>query len=191
MEKELENNNFSALLKLVRSGKSVFGIAQLDEYETLIPALLMEFVPEQQEGSPRAIVICKDVATAVKIHDSTLKMAKSKDLTLDLIHEKGNKLKQRNDLFDGTEIIIGTAKRICELYFQNGFNIGKLKVFMVLEIDELMRAGNRGYISRIAESLPKCRQVIFTRNADEVRTVEYLDQYVNPISCFEFEQQES
>ena len=85
MEKELENNNFSALLKLVRSGKSVFGIAQPDEYESLIPDLLLEFVPEQQEGSPRAIVICKDVSTAVKIHDSTLKMAKSKESGLKLM----------------------------------------------------------------------------------------------------------
>jgi hypothetical protein len=48
--------------------------------------------------------------------------------------------------------------------------------------------GNKGHISRIAESLPKCRQLIFTRNAEEERTIQYLEQFATPISIFEFEQ---
>jgi hypothetical protein len=59
---------------------------------------------------------------------------------------------------------------------------------MVLEMDDQMRMGNKSLISRIAESLPKCRQLIFTRNAEEERTVQYIEQFANPISIFEFEQ---
>ena len=187
----MENKNIASLIKLIGSGKSVLGIAHPKEYESFIPEMLLEFIPQPEEGSPRGIVICKDDATAKILYELTVIAAKSKDLTVDLIHEKGNKLKQRNDLFDGTEIIIGTPKRVCELYFQNGFNIGKLKIFMILEIDEQMRAGKRGYISRVAESLPKCRQLIFTRNPEEERTLFYLDEYVNPISLFEFEEVET
>ena len=84
-------------------------------------------------------------------------------------------------MFDGTELIIALPKRLCELYFQNGFNVGKLKLFVIMEMDDQMRAGFRGFISRIAESLPKCRQLIFTRNAEEERTVSYMNLFVNPI----------
>jgi superfamily II DNA/RNA helicase len=184
----VENKNILSILKLIGSGKSVLCVAQPNDYTSIIPELLLEIIPQPEEGSPRAIVICKDIASAVSLYDLTVKIAKTMDLTVDLIHDKGNKLKQRNDLFDGTEIIIGTPKRICELYFQNGFNIGKLKIFMVLEMDDQMRMGNKGLISRIAESLPKCRQLIFTRNAEEERTVQYIEQFANPISIFEFEQ---
>jgi superfamily II DNA/RNA helicase len=181
-----ENENILEVLKLLGSGKSVLGVAQLDGYESFIPQILLEFIPQPEEGSPRAIVVCKDDETAKMIHVLALKDLKPYDLTIDLIIEKGNKLKQRNDLFDGTEIIIGTPKRLCELYFQNGFNIGKLKLFIILEIDDQMRAGYRGFISRIAESLPKCRQLIFTRNAEEIRTIEYLNQFVISYSLVEF-----
>jgi superfamily II DNA/RNA helicase len=187
MEDKQDNKHISAILKFLSAGKSVLGVAQLEEYEFFIPELLMEFIPQPEEGSPRAIVICKDDDTAKRIHEHTAKSVKAKDLTVDLMHEKGNKLKQRNDLFDGTEIIIGTPKRICELYFQNGFNIGKLKLFMILEFDEQMRDGKRGFIFRIAESLPKCRQLIFTKNGEEERTLDYLDQFVNPVIKIEFE----
>jgi superfamily II DNA/RNA helicase len=181
-----ENENIIEVLKLLGSGKSVLGVAQLDGYESFIPQILLEFIPQPEEGSPRAIVVCKDDETAKMIHVLALKDLKPYDLTIDLIIEKGNKLKQRNDLFDGTEIIIGTPKRLCELYFQNGFNIGKLKLFIILEIDDQMRAGYRGFISRIAESLPKCRQLVFTRNAKEIRTIEYLNQFVISYSLVEF-----
>ncbi|MBM3185213.1 MAG: DEAD/DEAH box helicase [Bacteroidetes bacterium] len=183
-----ENENILEVLRLLGSGKSVLGTAQLEEYESFIPRILLEFIPQPEEGSPRGIVVCKDDDTAKKIHDRASKELKPNDLTIDLIIEKGNKLKQRNDLFDGTEIIIGTPKRLCELYFQNGFNIGKLKLFLILEIDDQMRLGFRGFISRIAESLPKCRQLVFTRNAEEDRTVAYLNQFVNLVSVVYFKQ---
>jgi len=53
-------------------------------------------------------------------------------------------------------------------------------------MDDQMRAGFRGFISRIAESLPKCRQLIFTRNAEEERTVSYMNLFVNPICITHF-----
>jgi superfamily II DNA/RNA helicase len=136
------------------------------------------FVPEAAEGSPRAVILVANDADAKAYHEVMVKAVKELDLTVDLVFEKGSKLKQRNDLFDGTEIIIGTTRRVCELYFQNGFNIGKLKLFMILQIDEQIRAGNKGYISRLAESLPKCRQIIFTRVEDEERLNDYMETFV-------------
>jgi hypothetical protein len=173
------------LLKALKSGSSILSIAGPEDYRDLMPDLVKEFVPEAAEGSPRAIVLCASDDDAKAYHEVMAKAVKSLDLTVDLVFEKGSKLKQRNDLFDGTEIIIGTTRRVCELYFQNGFNIGKLKLFVVLQIDEQIRAGNKGYISRLAESLPKCRQVIFTRVEDEERLNDYMDTFVSKYTVVE------
>jgi len=91
------------------------------QYQMKLWPLIDEVIPQPEEGSPRAIILCTSDAQAREIHAEFVKLAKTKDLTVDLVVEKGNKLQQRNDLFDGTEIIVGTTRRMAELYFQNGF----------------------------------------------------------------------
>lgn len=167
------------LIKKLKSGVSVVGIAKPEYYIGLIPSLVKAFVPKAEEGSPRALVLCLTDDDAKSIHEVLEKATKEIDLTIDLVFNKGSKLKQRNDLFDGTEVIVGTTKRICELYFQNGFNVGELKLFIVLQMDEQISKGMKGFISRLAESLPKCRQVLFTLKPNEERFLDYKEQFVN------------
>ena len=189
MTESTENQNLNDILRLLKAGKSVLSVGHPENYLTIIPDILKAIIPQAEEGSPRAIIICTNDDQAKMLHELTSKAVKQQDLTVDLIFEKGNKLKQRNDLFDGTEIIIGTPKRICELYFQNGFNIGKLKIFMILQMDEQMRLGHKGYILRVGESLPKCRQLMFTLNPDEERTADYIDKFVSQVTLFDFEEE--
>ena len=94
-------------------------------------------------------------------------------------------MRQRNDLFDGTEIIVGTARRICEMYFQNGFNISKLRLFAVLEMETQMRQGLKGYILRLAESLPNSKQLILNKTAVEIRVQDYVEEMITTIQYIE------
>lgn len=156
-----------------------------EQYQESLWPLIDAAVPQPEEGSPRAIVLCNSDEQARAIHAQFVKLAKIKDLTVDLVVEKGNKLQQRNDLFDGTEIIVGTTRRMAELYFQNGFNIKKLKLFIVLGLDMQMRAGHKGFIVRLTESLPKCKSLFFTANPDEERSASYLEDFYPNIRHFE------
>ena len=98
-------------------------------------------VHQQHEGSPRAIFICSTIDKAVDLHTKMLRAGRRWDVTGDLAHDKGNMLQQRNDIFDGTEIIVGTAKRIYELYLQNGINLNLLELFIVDDVEEVLLAG--------------------------------------------------
>ena len=111
-----------------------------EQYEMKLWPFIDEAIAKPEEGSPRAIILCTNDAQARAIHAEFVQLAKPKDLTVDLVVEKGNKLQQRNDLFDGTEIIVGTTRRMAEMYFQNGFNIKKLKLFIILGLEEHMRS---------------------------------------------------
>ena len=148
-----------------------------EQYQMKLWPFVDEVIPQPEEGSPRAIILCTSDAQARAIHAEFVQFAKPKDLTVYLVVEKGNKLQQRNYLFDGTEIIVGTTRRMAELYFQNGFNIKKLKLFIVLGLEEQMRAGYKGYIVRLTESLPKSKSLFFTANPDEERLVGYLEEF--------------
>ncbi len=148
-----------------------------ERYEMNLWSFIDEVIAKPEEGSPRAIILCTNDAQARAIHAEFVQLAKPKDLTVDLVVEKGKKLQQRNDLFDGTEIIVGTTRRMAEMYFQNGFNIKKLKLFIILGLEEHMRAGHKGYIVRLTESLPKCKALFFTANPDEERMADYLEEF--------------
>ena len=110
---------------------------------------------------------------------------KKLDLTLDLIVEKGQRVRQRNDLFFGTELIVGTPKRICEMYFQNGFNIGELKLFMLLDLNTILKSGNKGFVNRISESLPRCRKVVVETLNREARVSEYIKTFMGGYKSIE------
>ena len=170
----MENTELTLRIgKALKSGQSVLGAASFEEYKNQLVEWITLFVPQAEEGSPRAIIIASSEQEAREIHEIITTGTRSLDLTVDLVTEKGKKLQQRNDLFDGTEIIVGTARRICEMYFQNGFNVSKL------------RQGLKGYILRLAESLPKCKQLLLTKNADEIRVQEYVEEMIPSIQLIE------
>ena len=179
------NLNMEAIQKALQPIPYLLVSALPEQYQFELWPLVDQAIPQPEEGSPRAIILCTTDAQAREIHAQYVKLAKVKDLTVDLVVEKGNKLQQRNDLFDGTEIIVGTTRRMAELYFQNGYNIKKLKLFVVLGLDEQMRAGLKGYIVRLTESLPKCKSLFFTANAEEERVVSYLDEFYPNIRLLE------
>jgi superfamily II DNA/RNA helicase len=182
----MENTELSnAIGKALKSGQSVLGVVAFAEYKQFLAEWITIFVPKAEEGSPRAIIIASSDAEAREVQEILIQKTRELDLTIDLVTEKGKKIQQRNDLFDGTEIIVGTARRICEMYFQNGFNISKLRVFVVLEMDAQMRQGVKGYILRLAESLPKCKQLLLTKNGDEMRIHEYIDEVIPTIRVIE------
>ena len=55
-------------------------------------------------------------------------------------------------------------------------------------MDEQISKGMKGFIARLAESLPKCRQLLFTKNPKEERFMDYLEQFVSPYSEVETKQ---
>jgi superfamily II DNA/RNA helicase len=145
---------------------------------TSILVTLVQKITEAGEGSPRAIVVCSSDDKAHELHAIVEKICRPLDLTVDLAHDRGNKLQQRNDIFDGTEIIIGTPKRLHELYIQNGFNVSKLKLFILDDTIELFKGGYKTQISRIAESLPKCQFLLTSTNFIDGRIDDFVEEYI-------------
>jgi len=154
---------------------------------TSIVISLVQKITEAAEGSPRAIVVCSSDDKAHALHAILEKICRPLDLTVDLAHDRGNKLQQRNDIFDGTEIIVGTPKRLHELYIQNGFNVSKLKLFILDDALELFKGGYKSQLLRVAESLPKCQYIVSSSSFSDQRITDFLDEYVSVFTHIEAE----
>lgn len=182
---------------LEKTGKTVFSQAKSGGNLLVISpehsgkttgALVTVFnkVNQEYEGSPRAIVVCSTIDKAVDLHTKMVRVGRRLDVTVDLAHDKGNMLQQRNDIFDGTEIVVGTPKRIYELYLQNGINLNLLELFIVDDLDEVLVAGRHMEIKRLIESLNKA-QIIFLANSFNKKTEPFLDSLELPFRVLEEE----
>jgi superfamily II DNA/RNA helicase len=176
----LEEQFEKEVRRLFKSGKSLVAKAEMEGHFGLIQQLILDEIPEPKEGSPRGIILFPNDQMAREFDAYIENAFKQADLTSDLIIEKGMRIKQRNDLYFGTELIIGTPRRLCELYYQNGFNIGELKFCMVMDINSIFKKGLRGYVSRVFESLPKCKKLIFESHGKEDHVKSFYSEFMSP-----------
>lgn len=160
-----EISEFSnSIFKAIKSGSNLY-VEHPKESGKTMAAIVSTFykVNSQLEGSPRVLYICSSIEESVRIYEWMSKIAWRLDTTVDLAHHKGNMVMQRNEIFNGTEIIVGTIKRIFDLYIQNGINFNLLEYFIIDDLDEIMKDSPQMEIKRMVDGLNKA-QIIFLAN---------------------------
>lgn len=119
--------------------------------------------PQAFEGSPRVIVLSPTIDKAHKLRDMIAQLIRRTEIAVELAHDKGNMVLERNNIFDGADIIVGTTKRILDLYIQNGIHIGQLTLFVLDDASEICKDPVAGvHINRLHESFPKCQRIFLT-----------------------------
>ncbi|MDG0974733.1 MAG: DEAD/DEAH box helicase [Crocinitomicaceae bacterium] len=162
------------LFSTIKSGSHVLAIApeKTGKTEAAIVACFNK-VNKELEGAPRVIFICKSIDAAVNMHERISRAAEKLDVTVDLAHDKGNMVQQRNDIFDGTEIIVGTIKRIHDLFIQNGINFKLLDYLIIDDFEDVLMQGKVGEIKRLIESFGKT-QLICLANGSNSRVEQFV-----------------
>ncbi len=151
-----------ACLKRVKSGGDLLILN--DKRQEALIALLAGFVEKIQvpanDDAPRILIVAADNQLCLDIEALWIKISKRTEMIHTLTYETREKVKQRNDLFNGADIVIGTPKRVNELYFQNGININKLKYFLVVDSEKCLKFSSVAHVTRMSESFPKCQKIV-------------------------------
>jgi ATP-dependent RNA helicase RhlE len=107
-------------LKRIKSGGD-FLINHPERREALL-ALLAGMVEKIQtpadDDAPRILIVAPSREACLEIEELWVKLSKRTEMIHTLTYEAGDKVKQRLALFNGADIVIGTPKRVNELYFQ-------------------------------------------------------------------------
>lgn len=155
------------LFAKIREGKNLIVLNKEKKgFSTLMSMVSLFKVPEPQEGSPRVVFVCANDDEALKRYEEMKAWSRHMDLTIDLAHEKGHQILQRNNIFDGTEIVVGTTKRIYDLYIQSGLNLNMLRLFIIDDVNLTLKGHNLAQLTRIGDSLPKCQIIIGAKEYD-------------------------
>ncbi len=119
------------------------------------------------EDAPRALIIVSDKAKAIAMKEEFTLLCKETDLRTSCVYEEGKVEVQAEEVYVGTDILIGTPKRIMDLYFLWNLNINKLKLFAIDDAEVMPKISAQGHIDRLALSLPKCQHLVFTEVLNE------------------------
>lgn len=119
------------------------------------------------EESPRALIIVSDKEKMVEMVAQFEKLAKYTDLEIYGVHDKGDMDYDKNYISTGIDVLIGTPNKLSEMFSSAGYNVNRLKMFILDDADPILKLRHETKIMRISNSIDKTQRIIFTEQFTE------------------------
>jgi ATP-dependent RNA helicase RhlE len=166
------------IISKINSGADL--IIESEDHSGKTTALVLTTIhklKEPFEDAARALIIVPSIDHAIEMENQFKLLSVGTKLRIHTAHEGGKIDKQNEDLYIGADVVIGTPKRIMEIYFRKNINITKVKLFAIDDTELVVKNLHQGYIHRLADSLPKCQHLIFT-NAYSERIEAMIEKFM-------------
>ena len=153
----------------IKSGANVYGVAPDNSGKTtaLILTTLHKIKDYEEHDNPRVVIFVKDKEAALALEEKFEIYIKHMNLTSFSVYEEQQEQAQKDIIYEGVDIVIGTAKRINKLYLMNGINLNDMATVIIDDANDLPRIDFAKDIVRISESFPKCQYIVFSTDYDE------------------------
>lgn len=147
-------------LPVALKGRDVAGQAQTGTGKTaafllVIMQKLLQGEPGPDPRQPRALVLAPTRELALQIHKDATLLNPGLDLKLGLAYGGVDYEKQRQELLDGVDILIGTPGRIIDYFKQHVFNLKQIEVMVLDEADRMFDLGFIKDIRYVLRRLPE------------------------------------
>ncbi len=180
---ELQIESFSTL----KSGADCLIIAPTGcgKSTTIVINVIQQLVAEGEE-SPRALIIVEDKAKVLEMEEMFEKIGNHTNLRVYGVHDKGDTEYDKNYISTGIDVLIGTPNKLSEMFTTAGYNVNRLKMFILDDANTILKLRHETRIMRISNSINKTQRIIFTDEMTERVAVLAEKMLVEPIE-FDFE----
>lgn len=161
---ELQQETFSTL----KSGADCIIISPkgTGKSTTIVLNVIQQLVCEGEE-SPRALIIVEDKAKVLAMEELFEKLGSKTDLRVYGIHDKGDMEYDKNYISTGIDVLIGTPNRLGDMFTTAGFNVNRLKMFIIDDTDAILKLRHETKIMRISNSIIRTQRLIFSEQLTE------------------------
>ena len=168
---------------VIMSGRDMVGIAQTGTGKTfayLLPLLKQLSFSDQKD--PRVLILAPTRELVLQIVDEVKKLTKYTQIRSLGIYGGTNINTQKQQVFDGTDILVATPGRLFDLFTTGVLRLKSIQKLVIDEVDEMLDLGFRGQITSFLEKLPVKRQNLMfsatlTNNVDTFITNFFKDPY--------------
>ena len=119
------------------------------------------------EESPRALIIVEDKAKILEMESLFEKYGKNSNLEVYGVHDKGDMEYDKNYISSGIDVLIGTPNKLSEMFTTAGFNVNRLKMFILDDADPILKLRHETKIMRISNSIVRTQRIIFSEQFTE------------------------
>lgn len=178
---ELQQETFST----IKSGADclILAPAGSGKTTTIVINVIQQLVKEGEQ-SPRALIVVQDKDKVLEMLDMFEKYGRHTDLTVFGVHDKGDMDYDKNYISGGIDVLVGTPNKLSNMLSTAGYNVNRLKMFIVDDADPMLRLRHETKIMRISNSIVKTQRIIFATEMTE-RIESLADKML--IEPFEFD----
>ena len=183
---ELQQETFST----IKSGADCLIVAPKGSGKsTTIVLNVIQQLAGKQEESPRALIIVEDKAKVLEMEALFEEYGKYDPLEVYGVHDKGDMDYDKNYISTGIDVLIGTPNKLSDMFSTAGYNVNRLKMFILDDADPILKLRHETKIMRISNSIAKTQRLIFTEQYTE-RVAILADKMLLEPFEFDFEEGE-
>lgn len=181
---ELQQETFST----IKSGADCLIVAPKGSGKsTTIVLNVIQQLAGKQEESPRALIIVEDKAKVLEMEALFEEYGKYDPLEVYGVHDKGDMDYDKNYISTGIDVLIGTPNKLSDMFSTAGYNVNRLKMFILDDADPILKLRHETKIMRISNSIAKTQRIIFTEQYTE-RVAILADKMLLEPFEFDFEE---
>jgi len=160
----LQKETFST----IKSGADCMVISPLGTGKsTTIVINVIQQLAGKTEESPRALIIVEDKAKVLEMEALFEKFGKYTNLEVYGVHDKGDMDYDKNYISTGIDVLIGTPNKLSDMFASAGYNVNRLKMFILDDADPILKLRHETKIMRISNSIAKTQRMIFADHLTE------------------------
>jgi superfamily II DNA/RNA helicase len=183
---EMQQETFSTL----KSGADCIVIAPKGSGKsTTIVLNVIQQLKQEGEESPRALIIVEDKTKVIEMEALFEKYGKYTDLRVYGVHDKGDMEYDKNYISTGIDVLIGTPNKLGEMFTTAGYNVNRLRMFILDDADPILKLRHETKIMRISNSITKTQRIIFSEVCSERIGILVDKMLLEPFE-FDFEEEE-
>lgn len=154
----------SKSIAAIKSGANIFCIAPENSGKTttLILTTMQKLKCEEIGTAPRAIILVGDNEKAKALYETFVTYTRRTSLRVYVCDEKLHIDMLKSEIFEGSDVLIGTTKIMNKLFLVNGVNTTQLKMMCTDDAGFLNQQTPLTAIMAITQSITKCQFVIYS-----------------------------
>ncbi|MCU4174797.1 DEAD/DEAH box helicase [Carboxylicivirga sp. N1Y90] len=152
----------------IKSGADLFAIApEQSGKSTAIAIGVIQQLKAPFEEAPRSIIITSSKEKAFEMEEQIQMLSKELKLRTFVAFDGGNLQYQKDEIYDGLDVLICTPKRLTELVNINGVPMTKVKMLVVDNAETIVPMQSQSVIYRIADGIKNPQIMIFASKWDD------------------------
>ena len=161
---EMQFDTFST----IKSGADclIIGPPKSGKTTTIVLNVIQQLVEEGEE-SPRALIVVEDKAKVLEMETLFEKYGNYTNLRVFGVHDKGDMEFDKNYISTGIDVLIGTPNKLSEMFTTAGYNVNRLKMFVLDDADPILKLRHETKLMRISNSILKTQRIVFTESCTE------------------------